>query len=57
MSDRIKTLSSMEEFKKVYFAFSGYPYYERMTDEKAEEIYREYQENSANIYGAYRENL
>lgn len=54
MRDRIKSLNSVEDFKKVYAAFSGYPYYEKMPDEKAEGIYTEYKENEAYMYGAYK---
>lgn len=52
MDGRIKNLSKLEDFKKVYMVFSGAPYYEKYTEEELEEIFKEYKEKGY-IYGAY----
>lgn len=54
MKGKIKELTNVEDFKKVYMVFSGPPYNEKYTDEELEEIFMEYQEKGY-IYGAYND--
>lgn len=54
MDGKIKELSSLEDFKKVYMVFSGEPYNEKYTDEELQSIFEKYKENGY-IYGAYNE--
>lgn len=54
MEKRIRELTNVEDFKKVYHVFSGPPYYEKYTEEELEEIFKEYQEKGY-MYGAYRD--
>lgn len=52
MNGKIKELTNIEDFKKVYMVFLGPPYNEKYTDEELEEIFNEYLENGY-MYGAY----
>lgn len=52
MNGKIKELTDLEDFKKVYKVFSGPPYNEKYTEEELEEIFKEYQEKGY-MYGAY----
>ena len=52
MDGKIKELSNLEDFKKVYMVFSGPPYNEKYTDEELETIFKEYKDKGY-IYGAY----
>jgi len=52
MEGKIKELTNVEDFKKVYSVFSGPPYNEKYTEEELEEIFKEYQDKGY-IYGAY----
>lgn len=54
MNGKIKELTNLEDFKKVYRVFSGPPYNEKYTEEELEEIFREYREKGY-IYGAYND--
>jgi len=54
MKEEIKTLQSLEDFKRVYRVFSGPPYNEKYTEEELEEIFEEYQQGGY-IFGAYTE--
>ena len=54
MSDKIKEITDLDDFKKVYRVFSGPPYNEKYTEEELEEIFKEYQENGY-MYGAYKD--
>ena len=54
MKGKIRELTNLDDFKKVYMVFSGPPYNEKYTDEELEEIFREYQEKGY-IYGAYND--
>lgn len=53
MSNIIRELTSLEDFERVYSVFSGYPYYEKYTEQEVEEIFRGYQERGV-IFGAYQ---
>ena len=52
MKGKIKELTILEDFKKVYRVFSGPPYNEKYTEEELEDIFKEYQEKGY-MYGAY----
>lgn len=52
MSSKIKEITDVEDFKKVYSVFSRPPYNEKYTEEELEEIFREYKEKGY-LYGAY----
>ena len=52
MEGKIKKLTNMNDFKKVYKVFSGPPYNEKYTNEELEDIFNEYQEKGY-IYGVY----
>lgn len=52
MNSKIKELTNLEDFKKVYKVFSEPPYNEKYTEEELEEIFKEYQEKWY-MYGAY----
>ena len=54
MKGKIRELTNLDDFKKVYMVFAGPPYNEKYTDEELEEIFREYQEKGY-IYGAYND--
>lgn len=54
MNGKIKELTELEDFKKVYKVFSGPPYNEKYTEEELETIFRDYQ-SKGYIYGVYRE--
>lgn len=54
MKGKIKELTILEDFKKVYRVFSGPPYNEKYTEEELEDIFKEYQEKGY-MYGAYND--
>ena len=54
MKGKIRELTDLEDFKKVYKVFSGPPYNEKYTEEELEEIFREYKQKGI-AYGAYSE--
>lgn len=54
MNGKIKELTNLDDFKKVYRVFSGPPYNEKYTEEELEKIFKEYQENGY-VYGAYND--
>lgn len=52
MDAKIKELTDLNDFKKVYTVFSDAPYFEKYTEEELENIFTEYHEKGY-IYGAY----
>lgn len=52
MKGKIKELTKLDDFKRVYKVFSEPPYNEKYTEEELEEIFREYKEKGY-VYGAY----
>lgn len=52
MKRRIKKITNVEEFKKVYKVFEGKPYEELYTEEEVEAFFKDYQKNGW-ILGAY----